>query len=266
MTGPLTQVYEDLKEVPLAVVGGGSHGKSTAIKHLLAWAIQDDVRVKVFDISLAQKYNTPVKNFVSVNITNFHEVENRDNCVYDLSMLGYDERRIFVARIIYEDWLNQRDGLLIDRDFIEKNPRILYVFDEGSSFLDSRSINKADEWGTTLRDFIASGRNYGQDGIIISRAISGEIATKYRRKCNYLLGRVKGDEEISYIRRGTDRDFIDVAKSLEKYNFIYYGTDRIDTPFTFPYNSNYGDPEDITPYPAQHNKKKGLWGHLYGKG
>ena len=243
----LLTVFNSLQEKPLAVVGEGDWGKSTAVKNLVQRAINNGYIVKVFDISMVWKYNIPLKQFqVCLSVVNY---ENLENCVYDISLLGNDERRILIASIIYEDWLNQRDGLIIDQNYVETHPRILYIFDEGSSYLQSRSLNKADHWGSVLTDFVGAGRNYGQDAIIISRAISGEIATKYRRKCNYLLGRIMGDEEVRYIRNGTSKRFVEVAKKLQQYHFIYYGRNQIDKPFTFPYSDDYGEPLDITPIP-----------------
>jgi len=262
---PIDTVYSDLASKPLAVVGEGKHGKTSVVKHLVAKALNDGYRVKAFDISLEWFYNVPLP--YKQTCLSPHSYVNKDNCVYDLSLLGNDERRVLIASIIYNDWLNLRDMKVTDYERFLRQPRILMIFDEGSSYLSSRAINKADHWGTVLTDFLASGRNFKQDGIIIARAISGEIATKYRRKCNYLLGKIMGEEEIGYLRRGTSRDFIETTKTLPPYHFIYYGSEVISKPFTFPHRGDYGEPRDVTPKPIrqpENRQAKGLWRRLFG--
>jgi len=66
------------------------------------------------------------------------------------------------------------------------------------------------------------GRNYGLDCILITQVASGELATKVRRRCAYLLGKVTGYAEINQLSRVTHPDTIERAKALPRFHWIFY--------------------------------------------
>lgn len=261
---PLEVILTELESRPLVVNGVNMWGKSQAVMTLVEECMNRGWVVKVFDISNRWLWNNPVPN--KQHIRSPLSYYNVGNCVYDIALLGVDERRELIGNIMKTDWLVRYDGTVKDQYFLDRVPRILYVFEEGNCYFTSRDINKRDETGKTLTDFMSTRRNYKQSGLLITSAVNGEVATKLRRRCNYLLGRISNEKaERYYLRKGTSDRFMDTLMQLNKpYHFLYYGNTVITKPFTFTMK-RYGDPsrygEDLEflqlePLPR---KREGNW-------
>ena len=235
-------LIEDLKRKILVNLGEPGHGKTVGTKDIVYRVKQLGWIVKVFDISLAWRYNSPIEKYQKV--VNPEIYRNLDDCIYDIALLGPDERRNFIASIIKQDWTIRYLGIDADPDYLDYEKPILYVFEEGNSYFSSRSVNRADEAGSIFTDFISARRNYKQSAIIVATAVSGEVATKFRRRCNFLSGKIMGEEERRYLKNGTSKRFMEKASVLRRQRFIYYGGGEVLNPFKFTYRE-YGTPEII---------------------
>jgi len=236
----LDLLLTDLIRKILICMGEPGHGKTVTVKDLVYHAKQHGWIVKIFDISLAWRYNAPVEHYQKV--VNPELYRNMDDCIYDIAMLSPNERRELIASIIKQDWIIRYLGIDADPDYLSYEPQTLYIFEEGNSYFDSYSLNRKDAAGAILTDFISARRNYKQSAVIVATAVSGEVATKFRRRCNFLSGKIMGEEERRYLKNGTSRGFMEKASILGLREFIYYGSREIKQPFSFTYR-DYPTPE-----------------------
>jgi hypothetical protein len=165
--------------------------------------------------------------------------------------------------MIEEEWVRRVNGIRDDSDYLFRIPQYLQVFEEGNVFLDSSSLNRKDWCGDTLTNFISVRRNLNYSGIVIATAVSGEIATKFRKRCNYLIGRIMSDEERRYIKNSTSKEFIEAASELQPYQFVYYGSKQVLTPFGVEFK-RFGSPQDLPTWvPEQEEAQpQGFWGRV----
>lgn len=172
------------------------------------------------------------------------------------------DRRILISRMIEEEWVRRVNGIRDDENHLSTVPQYLQVYEEGNVFLDSNSLNKKDWCGDTLTNFVSVRRNLKYSGIVIATAVSGEIATKFRKRCNYLVGRIMSDEERRYIKNSTSKAFVEAASGLPPYKFVYYGSREILEPFGVEFK-RFPCPEDLPQWRFEEPQpKKGILSRL----
>lgn len=218
------RIFRDLTQVPLIVCSMRGHGKSTSTKTLISQLKEanDDVVIKVFDPSQAWYHKAPVANRIRVTADNMKTAPNLGDCVYEIGAITPPWRRIFVANILFQDYMSRYDAKLEDGDIIERLPRILYVFEEANTYFDSYSLNKKDNTALVLKDFISMGRNFGLDAILIATRIDGEVSPGIRNRSSWLIGKVSGEGERSALKRATSKAVVDVAEKIKRFHFMYY--------------------------------------------
>ncbi|MBU2395741.1 MAG: hypothetical protein KKH70_20595 [Gammaproteobacteria bacterium] len=155
--------------------------------------------------------------------------------------------RRFISAIIKHDYDTRYERKLVNPRYIESVPRILYVIEEANTVIRSNSLNRKGWEAETLNNFISRGRNLGLDVVFIATRVGGEISTGFRNRCNWILGRVSGKEEKTYVGKATDDDTLEIAKKLPKYKFVYYDGDTSE-PFYLP-ETIYHTPATVEPPP-----------------
>jgi len=262
MSSSLDYVLNDLQRKIVVVAGEQGLGKTTIVKYLVEKALQRGWVTQCFDISLAWFHDSPLPNRVVAY--DWGSPVNAENVVYDMATLSGMDRRILISRIIKETWDNRINGIRDDEHYLSRQPQMLEVFEEGNVFLDSISLNRKDWCGDVLTNFISVRRNLKYSGIVIATAVSGEIATKFRKRCNYLIGRIMSDEERRYIKKSTSKEFVEVAQELPPYKFVYYGTEQILEPFGVEFKT-FSQPQDIPTWIPKHEptpKRQGILSRL----
>ena len=216
----LKKIVEDLYLYPVVCVAQRGHGKTNLIKNMVKSA--PEIVWKIFDVSQAWYHSAPVKYRMWVNPESTYK-ENVRNCVYELGQLSEADRRAFIAYIIGQDYDARYMGVFIDGpEVIEKIPLIVYIIEESNVIFNSYSLNKVDEVGEVLRDFISVGRNYGLNGVFVTTASMGELSTRIRRRASLLMGQVLGGSELGAIRRRANKETVEKVKSLKRFEFLYW--------------------------------------------
>ena len=255
-------IIDDLSRKALVVAGEAGHGKSSIVKSIVDVAKRRGYMVKVFDLSLAWWHNSPLSYRVAAR--DWGSPVNQGDTVYDMASMTSQDRRNLVSRMIYEDWQPRYEGLLDDENYVNKIPRGLMVFEEGNTYFDSSSLNRKDWSAQVFHDFISTRRNYNLDAILVTTRVQGEVSPKIRNRCNYLLAKLMGQEERSYITKATSKEIVERSLSLPRYKFLYYGSEPILKPFGVEYKQ-FPSPSDVPSWvPPQPVKpvKRGMWSRL----
>ena len=240
---PLDKILDDAELKPLVVAGEPGNGKTTIVKQLTMMAKKRGWIVQCFDISTAWYHDSPLSN--RVTCYDWGSPPNIGDTMYDMSALSTMDRRTLVSRMIKENWDTRLDGVKDDPEYLGSQPMHLYIFEEGNTYFSSSDLNKKDWCGQTLTDFISVRRNLKFTAIIVATAVSGEIATRFRRRCSYMLSRVTSQEERNYLRKSTDDETMKVTMSLPRYKFVFYGREhRILAPFGVEYR-RYKAPVEV---------------------
>lgn len=251
---PLDVVVDDLQRKVLIVAGEAGLGKTQLVKHITEAVLKRGWLVQCYDISMAWFHDCPLP--YRTTVYDWGSAPNIPNILYDMATLKSVDRRILISRMIEEEWSKRVNGIRDDKNFLINTPQYLQIFEESNVFLDSASLNRRDWCGDVLTNFISVRRNLKYSGIVIATAVSGEIATKFRKRCNYLIGRIMSDEERRYIKKSTSKEFVEVAQELPPYKFVYYGTKQILEPFGVQYKT-FSEPQDVPlwiPQPQQSSK------------
>ena len=216
----LAEIVKDLYLYPVVCVAQRGHGKTTLIKKLVESA--PEIVWKIFDVSQSWYHSAPVDYRMWVKPESTHKPNVR-NCVYELGQLSEADRRAFIAYIIGQDYDARYMGVFIDGPgVIDEIPLIIYIIEESNVIFNSYSLNKADDVGEVLRDFISVGRNYGLNGLFVTTASMGELSTRIRRRASLLMGQVLGRGELNAIRSRADKETVGKVKALERFEFVYW--------------------------------------------
>jgi len=216
----LKKIVEDLYLYPVVCVAQRGHGKTTLIKKLVESAPQ--IVWKIFDVSQSWYHSAPVEYRMWVKPDSTYKPNVR-NCVYELGQLSEADRRAFIAHIIGQDYDARYMGVFVNGPSeIEKIPLIVYVIEESNVIFNSYSLNKADEVGEVLRDFISVGRNYGLNGLFVTTASMGELSTRIRRRASLLMGQVLGRGELGAIRQRSNKETTEKVRLLKRFEFLYW--------------------------------------------
>jgi len=259
MKSEFNRIITDLESVPLIIDGMRDHGKTSSLKTLVQYIKEKRPTwiIKVFDISLAWYHQGPITYRQLVNRDSFKGLlQNKGDCLYEMGKLNDDGKRTFIATIINNDFLTRYNAKIKDPDFEDNYPWILYIFEEGNTYFDSKSLIRKDWQKDTLKDFISAGRNYKQAAILVATRVSGEVSPGYRNRCAYLLGRITGKEEKQAIGKATSDETLKMAEKLKRFFFVYYnGTPS--KPFRIK-DLSKGAPKDV-PYVDKTPKRKKPW-------
>jgi len=264
---PIDIILDDLEVKPLIVAGEPGNGKTVFVKRIAEEARRRGWVIQAFDPSLAWYHDSPLANRATVEEGEWGYARNEADTCYDVSGLTPEERRLFTARIIKEQWDRRVEAVKVNPYYLDDAPIHLFILEEGNTFWSSSSLNRRDWAGASLTDFVSIRRNLRFAAIVVTTAVSGEIATRYRRRCNYLLSRVMSYEERSYLKKSTSRDTVEAASTLPRFKFIYYGGTMILEPFSVPYKK-YPTPTsiDVNPFIEAVTRgvenRRGGWGLL----
>jgi hypothetical protein len=223
----LNQIIRDTVEVPLIFDSQRGHGKSTSLKTIVK-QLRENTNVKciVFDVSQSWYHTAPLKHRVVVDISPTQKKWNvplLTDCVYEIGRLNETQRRRFVAYQV-EHYYNKRyeDKLTYGEDAVKNLPTILFIMEEGNTYLGSYSLSRKDKAGEVLKQFVSVGRNYGLSFILVTTRVSGEISPSIRNRSNWVLGRILGYDEKNAIRGATDKLTVNKVTDIPKYHFVYY--------------------------------------------
>lgn len=227
----IDQIVEDIKQAHVILNAKNGHGKSSSLMTIIKHVKEDDPRtiIKVFDVSYVWFHRSPLKwrqiitiqdmtDFVN-GLRSFYNVE---DCVYEMGDLTDELRRFFVALLIKQDY-EVRRKIVEQRGLgaIKEIPRIIYVFEESDTYFSSASLNKRDEAGHYLSDFIKVGRNFGLRAFCVTTAEVGELGTKLRRRAEHLIGRIISDSDRGFFNRKSKGLGIK-ALGLPRFHWIYF--------------------------------------------
>lgn len=265
MQPPIETVLDDLQRKILVVGGEAGWGKTVLVKTLTEMALSRGWVAQCYDISMAWFHDSPLPHRVTAY--DWGSPSNHMNTLYDMATLKGADRRLLIGRLIEEEWTNRVNGVRNDPDYLDTVSQCLQVFEEGNTYFDSANLNKKDWCGDVLTNFVSVRRNLKYTGIVVATAVSGEIATKFRKRCNYLVGKLMSDEEKRYIRNSTSKELVNVAEELEPYKFVYQGSKRILEPFGVDYKRFRCPQELYAPPPPQlqtmpQPKPRSLWDNI----
>ena len=238
-------VFEGLLDKPLVVDANRGHGKSQLIKALVAEALEQGYIVKVFDCVVNWYHDSPLLKRQLIRNPDQYTVI--DNCVYECGSLSQPQFRRFIASIIKHDYNERYEHKLVDPKYVDSTPRVLYIIEEANTVIKSQALNRKGWEADILNNFISRGRNLGLDVIFIATRVGGEVSPGFRNRCDWILGRVSGKEEKTYVGKATDDDTLEIAKKLPKYKFVYYDGDTSE-PFYLP-ETIYHTPATVEPPP-----------------
>ena len=258
---PLDIILNDLQRKVLVISGEAGLGKTHLTKHLTEKALQRGWDVQCYDISMAWFHDAPIPNRITAH--DWGSPPNRPNTLYDIATLKSVDRRILISRMIDEEWSRRINGIRDNKDYLFTVSQYLQIFEEGNTYFSSTDLNRKDWCGDTLTNFVSVRRNLKYSGIVVATAVSGEIATKFRKRCNYLIGKIMSDEERRYIKNSTSKAFVEAAQELPPYKFVYYGSKQILEPFGVEFKE-FGAPKDIQPWipPINEEKDESFWGRI----
>jgi len=227
----ISQIIQDLYEVPICLVSRRGRGKSSSVKTIIQ-KLQDespDTIFKVFDPSLNWYHSSPTKyrQFVDLDAITQGRIDNIGDCVYGLN-LNNEDTRSFIASIIRADYEERLTVSLRFGDMVVKAlPMIIYVFEESNILFGTNSLRKVDASSETFNKFISIGRNLGLGGIFITTKAK-ELSPACRDRSKALIGRVLGESDLRWIKSISSKDIMNAVKILTKYHWIY---DQSPTPF-----------------------------------
>ena len=226
----IDQIIRDIMQTHIILNAEAGHGKSTSLMTIIQQLKQQNPEtiIKVFDVSQAWFHRAPLTH--RQRIGRDTDFENIPDCVYETGALTEDERRLFVASIIRQDYDQRRDAKY-DNPFV-KFPRAVYVFEEADTYFDSASLNKKDEASATLRDFIKVGRNFGMRAFCVATAAVGELGTKLRRRSKHLIGKILSDSDYREYNRKS-KGLGGLALELPRFTWIYFNG-QVSEPFRIP--------------------------------
>lgn len=236
-SGVTKQIYSDMTELLITCLAINGHGKSSMMRNLVESA--EDVIFKVFDVSQVWFHSSPMKHRIRVRQEHLYGfVPNLEDCVYELGLLTESERRWFIAHIIGEDYALryaavEAEGLGI----IDQIKPIIYIIEEANTVFKSASLNKEDDAGSVLRDWVSVGRNYGLRGILIATGSAGELATRVRERSSLLLGRLLGRRDVTAVRQRAGKNVVERTKRLGRFEWIYWNGVASDKFKSQPYAS-----------------------------
>jgi hypothetical protein len=239
----IDQIIEDIQRTHIVLNAEAGHGKSTALKTIVAELKRKYPKtiVKVFDVSQSWYHVAPLKWRQRITFEMMRKISeqgkidfrNVDDCVYEMGDLTEELRRFFVAIIVKQDYEVRRAvGFQYGERGIDGLPRIVYIFEEADTYFDSASLNKKDEASATLRDFIKIGRNFGLRAFCVATATVGELGTKFRRRTKHIIGKVISDSdyrEYNRMKKGLGK----LALELPRFTWIYFNG-KASKPFEIP--------------------------------
>ena len=240
------QIEEDSKQSIMHLLSEPGHGKTSSLRSIIAHIIHHNpfAVFKVFDVSQAWYHNAPIK-YRQLVTRYTRNVENLDNCVYEMGSMSKPERRAFVGEIMRQDYDERYRAGLEGR--LDEYPLLLYVIEEADTIFGSYSFRASDEYSQVFQLFSSVGRNYKMRGFLISTAEQGEIAPPLRRRTRKIYGRVIGKQDIASARKTGAQ--IDVTQT-PKYHFTYLTqTQRI------PDTGKHTPQTYVKPERHQHNMK-----------
>jgi len=228
----IDQIIEDISKTHITLNAEAGHGKSTALKTIIAELKKKYPRtiIKVFDVSQSWYHCAPLEWRQRISFPMMRDLAERgqigfrnlDDCVYEMGDLTEELRRFLVAIIIKQDFDVRREiGYRFGSDAVADLPRIVYIFEEADTYFDSASLNKKDEASATLRDFIKIGRNFGLRAFCVATATVGELGTKFRRRTKHLIGKIISDSdyrEYNRMHKGLGK----LALELPRFHWIYF--------------------------------------------
>lgn len=215
-------IVQELLKVPCAVVGSRGIGKSSLVKRIAKTLIDSGAQVLVLDNSGSWFLNSPLQNRIRVNLLNVESVELKPNTVYDVLQLEASDRLAFFASMC-DKILKERADIKFSEgeEGLNRLPFLVIVLEESNTYLSSYSLSALNKATGSIKDFVSVGRNFKTSFIAVTTR-SNELSTTVRERCNLLLGRITGSNEIQAIGRATNKTIREESQKLEAYTFLYY--------------------------------------------
>ena len=231
-TPMIDQIIEDVQKSHIILNAKSGHGKSCALKTIIAELKKKYPRtiIKVFDVSQSWYHIAPLEWRQRISIETMRRIteqgkidfRNLDDCVYEMGDLTEELRRFFVAIIIKQDYEVRREmGYRFGKESVENLPKTIYFFEDYDTYFDSTSLNKKYEASALLRDFIKVGRNFGLRAFCVVTATVGELGTKLRRRSTHLIGRIISDQDLRFYNR-KEKGLGSRALEVPRFKWIYY--------------------------------------------
>ena len=235
----IDQIIQDIQRTHIILNAESGHGKSSALRTIIKRLKEYDPKIiiKCFDPSQAWYWRAPLPHRQKITPDMLFDYMNGNprflninDCVYEVGSLTEEERRLFAAIIINEDYSARRDsGYDNGLDAVSGLPRIVFVFEESDTYFDSASLNKKDWASGVLRDFIKIGRNFGLRAFCVATATVGELGTKFRRRSKHLIGKIISDSDYREYNRFSKHKIPrgqpqlgDLASEVKRFHWIYY--------------------------------------------
>lgn len=220
----ISQIINDLYEVPITLVSRRGWGKSSSVKTIVQKLLDGNPEtiVKVFDPSLNWYHSSPTKfrQYVDLSAITEDRVSNIGSCVYGLNLTTEDTRS-FIASIVQSDYIERLEISLRFGDLVVKTlPAIIYIFEEANILFSTNSLRKADQSSEIFNKFISIGRNLGLGGIFITTKAK-ELSPACRDRSKVLIGKVLGESDLRWVKSISSKTVMESSKSLQKYHWLY---------------------------------------------
>lgn len=234
-------ISDDVTQVLIQLVSERGHGKSSSLRTIVDYCKRKhpELVFVIFDISQAWYHCAPVTYRQHVTIPNISKglIQNKGDCVYEIGSLTKEQRRAFVGSIVKQDWDYRYQLKLQNPEALEREPWIIYVFEEANVYFDSYSFRSNDMFSPILQDFVSVGRNYRLGAFLVATAEVGEISPSLRRRSRKIYGRVESESDLAQIRRRDKSREVKVeplVKGMPRYHFIYEGDKGVYGPIKIP--------------------------------
>ena len=212
-------------ESGIAVTGCPGSGKTSLLKHIVQNLIHNGITCYVIDLSKAWSTNSPIRNVIEVN-GDAMRCESK-NTVFDISGLGFDEKRRWVTEFVKTVYNAHRDGFS-NSEFI--------VFEECQIYVPTGSL-RANEYAP-IRDLITVARNFSLRYALATQFPAMVDANALKSPQQRYFGWTTEANDVSRVRsyfpRKRRNELEETLRELGKLKFLYqYGNEIV--PFAIEY-------------------------------
>lgn len=246
-------IADDVKREFIQLLSVAGHGKTSSLRTILQYCKDKhpDLTFKIFDCSLAWYHNAPVKYRQLVNERTLRsgQVQNVCDCVYEIGQLTEEQKRLFVATILQQDWQYRYNLKLENPGALEREPFIIYIWEEANIYFGSYSFRSNNPSTEVFKNVASVGRNFRMRGVLIATAEVGEISPSLRRRSKKIYGKVESESDLAKIRRRDKSRRYKVESQvmkMPKYHFLYDRGKDAYGPVRIPDAVDH-TPEDYTP-------------------
>jgi energy-coupling factor transporter ATP-binding protein EcfA2 len=215
-------------ESGIAVTGAPGSGKTTLLKFLAQRLMHEGIKVYVIDVSQAWNTNTPLQRFMKVTGKPMDFV--KDSTVFDLSDLGFLQKRW---------WVNEFVRTLYSAHVQGYRAKEFIIFEEAQIYVPSNALRSPHDF-EPLINLITVGRNFTLRYALATQFPAMADANLFKSPQQRYFGWTTEFNDVNRIRSYFPREEKDAwektLRRLGKLKFLYQYRDAI-TPFTItPYS------------------------------